>query len=85
MHRVQVLLASNQTNGWFGVLEGEIVYRAATAYPQVNQSITAEHQTTLLTHRTDLLSILTFPSGVYLYSQPIDIPELPLPDFLIFS
>jgi len=33
----------------------------------------------------DLLSDLTAPTGAYLYSQLIDMPELPDTDFLIFT
>ena len=33
----------------------------------------------------DLLSDLTFPTGEYLYSQPIDPPELSHTDFLTFT
>ena len=85
LQRVQVILASNQSNGRYSVLEGETVYHAATASAQVNQRLTAEQQSTLLTHFTDLLSVLTFPTGANLYSQSIDIPELPHTDFLIFT
>jgi hypothetical protein len=60
-------------------------YRLVTAITQVNQSLTAEHQSTLLTHRTDLLSDLTFPTRAYLNSQPFDMPELPHTDSLSFT
>ena len=66
----------------YGELDGEIVYRYATAFAQVNQTLTAEQQTVLMTLRTDLLDDLSFPDGAYLYSDPIAIPTIPNTDFL---
>jgi len=67
---------------WYGELDGEIVFRYATAFAQVNQSFTGEQRAQLMTLRTDLLDNLTFPTGAYLYAQPIDMPEIPNTDFL---
>jgi len=66
----------------YGELDGEIVYRYATAFAQVNQSLTADQQAALMTLRTDLLEELAFPDGAYLYSDPIAIPDIPDTDFL---
>jgi Spy/CpxP family protein refolding chaperone len=66
----------------YGELDGEIVYRYATAFAQVNQTLTAEQQTTLMTLRTDLLEDLAFPDGAFLYADPIAIPTIPNTDFL---
>ena len=66
----------------YGELDGEIVYRYATAFAAVYQSLSAEQQTALMTMRTDLLGSLSFPSGAYLYAQPIDMPSIPNSDFL---
>ncbi len=66
----------------YGELDGEIIYRYATAFAQVNQLLTTEQQTQLMTLRTDLLDDLSFPTGAYLYSDPIDIPVIPNTDFL---
>jgi len=38
-----------------------------------------------MTLRTDLLGDLSFPTGAYLYSDPIDIPVIPNTDFLFKS
>ena len=57
----------------------------ATTFAQVNWSLIAEHQSTLLTRLSDLLCDLTFPTGAYLYSHSIDMSELPHTDFLIFT
>ena len=69
----------------YGELDGEIVYRYATAFAQVNQVLTPDQQTELMTLRTDLLDELSFPSGAYLYSDSIDMPTIPNIDFLFSS
>ncbi len=69
----------------YGELDGEIVYRYATAFAQVNQSLTPNQQAQLMLLRTDLLSDLAFPTGAYLYSQPIDMPSIPNTDFLFVT
>ncbi|MCP4542937.1 MAG: hypothetical protein GY832_37945, partial [Chloroflexi bacterium] len=66
----------------YGELDGEIIYRYATAFAQVNQALTAAQQTQVMTLRTDLLEDLSFPDGAYLYSDPIAIPDIANTDFL---
>jgi phosphatidylethanolamine-binding protein (PEBP) family uncharacterized protein len=66
----------------YGELDGEIVYLYATAFAQVDQMLTAEQQAALTTLRTDLLGDLSYPSGAFLYSQAIPMPEIPETDFL---
>jgi len=66
----------------YGELDGEISYRYAVAFTQVQQSLSAGQQTQLMSLRSDLLGDLAFPSGAYLYSEPIAIPEIPDTDFL---
>jgi hypothetical protein len=66
----------------YGELDGEIIYRYATAFVQVDQSLSADQQARIMTLRTDLLDDLAFPSGAYLYSQPISMPDIPNTDFL---
>jgi Spy/CpxP family protein refolding chaperone len=66
----------------YGELDGEIIYQYATAFAQVNQSLTPDQQAQLMLLRTDLLDELAFPTGAYLYSQPIDMPSIPNTDFL---
>jgi len=69
----------------YGELDGEIVYQYATAFAQVDQTLTTEQNSELMTLRTDLLGDLSFPTGAYLYSDPIDIPVIPNTDFLFKS
>jgi hypothetical protein len=66
----------------YGELDGEMIYRYATTFAQVYQSLSAEQRVQLATLRTDLLGELAYPSGAYLYSQPIAIPAIPNTDFL---
>jgi Spy/CpxP family protein refolding chaperone len=66
----------------YGELDGEIVYRYATAFAQVNQTLAPEQQTALMALRTDLLEELSFPNGAFLYADPIPIPTIPNTDFL---
>ncbi len=66
----------------YGELDGEIVYRYATAFAQVNQALSAEQRAKLLKLRSDLLGDLAYPSGAFLYSQSIPVPEIPNSDFL---
>ncbi|MCP4419500.1 MAG: hypothetical protein GY805_23045 [Chloroflexi bacterium] len=66
----------------YGELDGEIIYRYATAFAQVNQSLTPAQEDQLMLLRTDLLDDLAFPTGAYLYSQSIDMPSIPNTDFL---
>ena len=66
----------------YGELDGDIVARYATAFAQVFQTLTANQRAQLVTLRTDLLDDLAYPSGAYLYSQPIPMPTIPNTDFL---
>lgn len=66
----------------YGELDGEIVYLYATAFAQVYQALSPEQQAALLAIRTDLLGNLAFPTGAYLYSEPIAMPVIPNSDFL---
>jgi hypothetical protein len=68
--------------GRYGELDGDIVARFAAAFAQVGQGLTAQQRTQLLTLRTDLLDDLAYPTGAYLYSQPIPMPTIPNTDFL---
>lgn len=66
----------------YGELDGEIVYRYATAFAQVDQALTAEQRAQLLALRAEMLGDMLVPPGAYLYSQPISMPEIPKSDFL---
>jgi len=66
----------------YGELDGAIVYNFAVNFTQVNQTLTAEQQATLMALRTELLGEMSYPTGAYLYSQPTAMPEIPNTDFL---
>jgi hypothetical protein len=66
----------------YGELDGEIIYNLAVNFIAVNQSLTSDQKTQLMAMRQDLLGDLSYPTGAYLYSQPIPMPEIPSSDFL---
>ncbi len=66
----------------YGRLDGEIIYRYATAFAQVNGGLTEAQRTQLTGLRTLILGNLSQPSGAYLYSQAISMPTIPSSDFL---
>jgi Spy/CpxP family protein refolding chaperone len=66
----------------YGELDGDIIYRYATAFTQISQSLTADQRTQIFKLRIDLLQELSYPSGAFLYSQPISLPVIPNTDFL---
>ncbi len=68
--------------GQYGELDGEIIYNLAVNFTEVSQSLTAEQKAQLLAMRQEMLGDLLYPSGAYLYSQPIFMPEIPDTDFL---
>jgi hypothetical protein len=68
--------------GAYGELDGEIIYRYATAFAQVDHTLTAAQRASLVEQRTKLLGDKSLPTGAYLYSDPIPMPEIPSSDFL---
>ena len=67
----------------YGELDGDIIARYAAAFAQVGQSLTAAQQTELDALRLQILGAdFLFPSGAYLYAEPIAMPEIPNTDFL---
>jgi hypothetical protein len=68
--------------GKYGELDGSIVYNLVTHFAMLNQSLTEEQKAQLMALRQQLLGDLIYPSGAYLYSQPIDMPVIPNSDFL---
>jgi len=66
----------------YGELDGAIVYNYAVHFANVNQSLSNDQLANLTSLREDLLGKLVYPSGAYLYSQPIPMPEIPNTDFL---
>jgi hypothetical protein len=66
----------------YGELDGNIIYRLATAFAKVGQTLTSEQKTQLEALRRQLLGDLSLPSGAYLFSTPIAMPDIPNTDFL---
>jgi len=66
----------------YGALDGTIIYNYATNFAQVNQTLTDEQQAQLMSFREEMLGDLIYPSGAYLYSKAIPMPEIQNTDFL---
>jgi hypothetical protein len=66
----------------YGELDGEIIYTLAVTFTQVNNSLTSDQRAKLVAMRQELLGDLSHPTGAYLYSQPVPMPEIPSSDFL---
>jgi hypothetical protein len=66
----------------YGELDGEIVYQYATHFAQVKQSLSSDQQTQLAALRLQILGDHNFPTGAYLYSNAIEMPEIANTDFL---
>ena len=64
----------------YGELDGQIAYSYATTFAEVNQSLTSEQTAQLAGLRTQLG--VSVPTGAYLYSEPIAMPEIEDTDFL---
>jgi hypothetical protein len=66
----------------YGQLDGEIIYNLAVNFTKVSQSLTDDQKTQLTALRKEMLSDLMHPSGAYLYSQAVPMPEIQNTDFL---
>jgi len=66
----------------YGAYDGEIIYNMAVNFAKVYQSLSAEQKAQLTALRTELLGDQSHPTGAYLYSQAIPMPEIPNSDFL---
>lgn len=64
----------------YGRLDGEIVYGDAMALARIGQSLTEAQRTDFAAMRQQIG--VGVPQGAYLYSQPIDMPQIPNTDFL---
>jgi hypothetical protein len=64
----------------YGELDGEISYICATTFSQVYNSMSDEQKIQLKTLADDLGYI--DPLGAFLYSQPVDMPEIKNTDFM---
>ncbi len=76
---------SDAVLGWmeqYGSLDGEIIYNMAVNFTSVNQTLTSDQREQLMALRKEMLGDLMYPSGAYLYSQAIPMPEIPNSDFL---
>jgi hypothetical protein len=67
----------------YGELDGEIIYLYANAFTRVNSGLSDEQRMQLMALRTEILGEdMLYPTGAYLYSQAIPMPEIPDTDFL---
>jgi hypothetical protein len=66
----------------YGAYDGEIIYNLAVNFSKVSQSLSDAQKTELTSLRTELLGDQSHPTGTYLYSQPIAMPQIPNTDFL---
>ncbi len=66
----------------YGTYDGEIIYNLAVNFAKVSQSLTDAQKAELTALRTELLGDQSHPTGAYLYSQAIPMPEIPNTDFL---
>lgn len=64
----------------YGELDGEISYFYAKAFAEVSGSLTPDQKKTLMKLRN--LDPEYTPKGAFLYSAPIEMPEIPNTDFL---
>ena len=66
----------------YGQLDGEINYNMAVHFSQVSQSLTDDQKTQLLALRKQMLGDQLYPTGAYIYSNPIPLPAPANTDFL---
>jgi hypothetical protein len=66
----------------YGELDGSLVYRYATAFAKVGQSLTDSEKAALVAMRAKLLGTLATPKTAFLYSGPIALPSIPDVSFL---
>jgi len=64
----------------YGELDGEISYFYAKAFADVAKTLSSDQKKALLKLRN--LDAKYTPKGAFLYSEPIDMPEIPNTDFL---
>jgi hypothetical protein len=72
----------NNLMAQYGAYDGEIIYNMAVNFATVKNSLTDAQKAQLTALRTELLGDQSHPTGAYLYSQPIPMPEIPNTDFL---
>jgi hypothetical protein len=64
----------------YGSMDGAIVFSYATAFAEVNATLSEAQRDSIAALRAKLG--VGVPEGAYLYSSPIDMPEIPNTDFL---
>jgi hypothetical protein len=67
--------------GDYGRLDGEIVYGDAMAFARVGQSLSTQQRSDLAAVRQQIG--VGVPDGAFLYSQPIQMPDIPSTDYLL--
>jgi len=66
----------------YGELDGEIAYNLAVHFVQVYKTLTDDQKTQLMALRKQMLGDQLVPTGAYLYSEPIAMPQISSTDFL---
>jgi len=66
---------------YYGELDGEIIYLYAMKFAELNESLSSEQKTDFAQLRVQILGDFD-PDGAYLYSNPIEMPEIRNTDFL---
>jgi hypothetical protein len=66
----------------YGAYDGEIIYNMAVNFSKVKNSLSADQLAELTALRTELLGDQSHPTGAYLYSQAVSMPNIPNTDFL---
>ncbi len=64
----------------YGQLDGEISYYYATTFSNIYNSLTAEQKAKINSLANELGYVN--PSGAFIYSQPVDMPEIVNTDFM---
>lgn len=65
----------------YGQADGAIIYYFATDFARIHASLTADQAASLKAMRVQMLGTLT-PDKPFIYSQPVDMPEIQSTDFL---
>ncbi len=67
----------------YGQLDGMISYCYATAFAEINGTLSSEQRSMLVSLREQLG--VSVPSGAFIYSEPSNMPDIPNTDFLFSS
>jgi hypothetical protein len=72
----------NNLMAQYGAYDGKIIYNMAVNFATVKNSLTDAQKTQLTALRTELLGDQSHPTGAYLYSKTVSMPDIPNTDFL---